>query len=126
MLEEGLLNGDCITVTGKTLKENLKNVKPLIKNQKIIYPLSDPIKKSGHIRILKGNIASKGSVAKITGKEGLFFEGPARVFNSEYDANYGISNGIVKKGEVVVIRYEGPKGGPGLSLIHISEPTRPY
>ncbi len=114
MLEEGLLNGDCITVTGKTLKENLKNVKPFIKNQKIIYPLSDPIKKSGHIRILKGNIASKGSVAKITGKEGLVFEGPARVFNSEYDANYGISNGIVKKGEVVVIRYEGPKGGPGM------------
>ena len=114
MLSEGILNGDCITVTGKTLKENLKNVKPFLKNQKIIYPLSNPIKKSGHIRILKGNIASKGSVAKITGKEGLIFEGPARVFNSEFEANSGISSGVVQKGEVVVIRYEGPKGGPGM------------
>ena len=114
MLSEGILNGDCITVTGKTLKENLKNVKPFLKNQKIIHPLSNPIKKSGHIRILKGNIASKGSVAKITGKEGLVFEGPARVFNSEFEANSGISSGVVQKGEVVVIRYEGPKGGPGM------------
>ena len=114
MLSEGILNGDCITVTGKTLKENLKNVKPFLKNQKIIYPLSNPIKKSGHIRILKGNIASKGSVAKITGKEGLVFEGPARVFNSEFEANSGIGSGVVQKGEVVVIRYEGPKGGPGM------------
>jgi dihydroxy-acid dehydratase len=114
MLSEGILNGDCITVTGKTLEENLKNVKPFLKNQKIIYPLSNPIKKSGHIRILKGNIASKGSVAKITGKEGLIFEGPARVFNSEFEANSGISSGVVQKGEVVVIRYEGPKGGPGM------------
>ncbi len=114
MLSEGILNGDCITVTGKTLEENLKNVKPFLKNQKIIHPLSNPIKKSGHIRILKGNIASKGSVAKITGKEGLFFEGPARVFNSEFEANSGISSGVVQKGEVVVIRYEGPKGGPGM------------
>ena len=114
MLSEGILNGDCITVTGKTLEENLKNVKPLLKNQKIIHPLSNPIKKSGHIRILKGNIASKGSVAKITGKEGLVFEGPARVFNSEFEANSGISSGVVQKGEVVVIRYEGPKGGPGM------------
>ena len=114
MLSEGILNGDCITVTGKTLEENLKNVKPFLKNQKIIHPLSNPIKKSGHIRILKGNIASKGSVAKITGKEGLVFEGPARVFNSEFEANSGISSGVVQKGEVVVIRYEGPKGGPGM------------
>ena len=114
MLSEGILNGDCITVTGKTLEENLKNVKPFLKNQKIIYPLSNPIKKSGHIRVLKGNIASKGSVAKITGKEGLVFEGPARVFNSEFEANSGISSGVVQKGEVVVIRYEGPKGGPGM------------
>ena len=114
MLSEGILNGDCITVSGKTLKENLKNVKPFLKNQKIIHPLSNPIKKSGHIRILKGNIASKGSVAKITGKEGLLFEGPARVFNSEFEANSGISSGVVQKGEVVVIRYEGPKGGPGM------------
>ena len=114
MLSEGILNGDCISVTGKTLEENLKNVKPFLKNQKIIYPLSNPIKKSGHIRILKGNIASKGSVAKITGKEGLVFEGPARVFNSEFEANSGIGSGVVQKGEVVVIRYEGPKGGPGM------------
>ena len=114
MLSEGILNGDCITVTGKTLEENLKNVKPFLKNQKIIHPLSNPIKKSGHIRVLKGNIASKGSVAKITGKEGLIFEGPARVFNSEFEANSGISSGVVQKGEVVVIRYEGPKGGPGM------------
>jgi dihydroxy-acid dehydratase len=114
MLSEGILNGDCITVTGKTLEENLKNVKPFLKNQKIIHPLSNPIKKSGHIRILKGNIATKGSVAKITGKEGLVFEGPARVFNSEFEANSGISSGVVQKGEVVVIRYEGPKGGPGM------------
>ena len=114
MLSEGILNGDCITVTGKTLEETKKKVKQYKKNQKKIHPQSNPIKKSGHIRILKGNIASKGSVAKITGKEGLVFEGPARVFNSEFEANSGISSGVVQKGEVVVIRYEGPKGGPGM------------
>tara|TARA_B100000963_G_scaffold361435_1_gene396744 strand:+ start:24158 stop:25831 length:1674 start_codon:yes stop_codon:yes gene_type:complete len=114
MLENSIIDGDCLTVTGKTIKENLKNVDGLSKNQDIIRPLKNPIKDSGHIRILKGNIASGGSVAKITGKEGLFFEGPARVFDSEYDANSGIAEGVVQSGEVVVIRYEGPKGGPGM------------
>ncbi|NDB04028.1 MAG: dihydroxy-acid dehydratase, partial [Flavobacteriaceae bacterium] len=114
MLEEGMLHGDCLTVTGKTLAENLANVEPLKEGQKIIKPLSDPIKATGHLRILKGNLAAGGSVAKITGKEGLRFEGPARVFDGEYAANDGIKNGKVQPGEVVVIRYEGPKGGPGM------------
>jgi len=114
MLDEGLLNGDCLTVTGKTISENLKDIKPLDLDQKIIQPISNPIKKSGHIRILYGNIASKGSVAKITGKEGLIFSGKAIVFNSEQEANDGIKEGKVHKGSVVVIRYVGPKGGPGM------------
>ena len=114
MLENNIIDGDCLTVTGKTIKENLKSLSGLSKDQDIIRPLNNPIKDSGHIRILKGNIAHGGSVAKITGKEGLFFEGPARVFDSEYDANKGIAEGVVKSGEVVVIRYEGPKGGPGM------------
>ena len=114
MLENNIIDGDCLTVTGKTIKENLKSLSGLSKDQDIIRPLNNPIKDSGHIRILKGNIAPGGSVAKITGKEGLFFEGPARVFDSEYDANKGIAEGVVKCGEVVVIRYEGPKGGPGM------------
>ena len=114
MLENDLLNGDCMTVTGKTIKENLKDVKSLDFTQEIIKPLSNPIKESGHIRILYGNIALNGSVAKITGKEGLKFSGKAIVFDSEQDANNGIKNGLVKKGNVVVIRYVGPKGGPGM------------
>ncbi len=114
MLDEGLLNGDCLTVTGKTIYENLKDIKPLDLDQKIIQPISNPIKKSGHIRILYGNIASEGSVAKITGKEGLIFSGKAIVFNSEQEANDGIKEGKVHKGSVVVIRYVGPKGGPGM------------
>nr|WP_156798627.1 dihydroxy-acid dehydratase [Gillisia limnaea] len=114
MLEEGLLHGDCLTVTGKSLAENLKEVPELIHDQDVIRPLSNPIKKTGHIRMLYGNLATEGSVAKITGKEGLVFTGTANVFNSEYDANDGISAGKVKKGEVIVIRYEGPKGGPGM------------
>jgi len=114
MLDEGLLNGDCLTVTGKTISENLKDIKPLDLDQKIIQPISNPIKKSGHIRILYGNIASEGSVAKITGKEGLIFSGKAIVFNSEQEANDGIKEGKVHKGSVVVIRYVGPKGGPGM------------
>ena len=114
MLEQGLLNGDCLTVTGKTISENLKDIKPLDLDQKIIQPVSNPIKKSGHIRILYGNIASEGSVAKITGKEGLIFSGKAIVFNSEQEANDGIKEGKVHKGSVVVIRYVGPKGGPGM------------
>ena len=114
MLDEGLLNGDCLTVTGQTISENLKDIRPLDLDQKIIQPISNPIKKSGHIRILYGNIASEGSVAKITGKEGLIFSGKAIVFNSEQEANDGIKEGKVHKGSVVVIRYVGPKGGPGM------------
>jgi dihydroxy-acid dehydratase len=114
MLEEGMLHGDCLTVTGKTLAENLAEVNALKGGQDIIRPVANPIKETGHIRILKGNLAEGGSVAKITGKEGLLFKGPARVFNGEYAANDGIRNGLVQKGEVVVIRYEGPKGGPGM------------
>src|SRR5690606_216666 len=109
-----MLHGDCLTVTGKTLAENLADVPDLAEGQQVIRALDTPIKTSGHIRILRGNLAREGSVAKISGKEGLYFKGPARVFNSEYDANEGISEGKVKKGEVVVIRYEGPKGGPGM------------
>ena len=114
MLDEKMINGDCLTVTGKTIAENLADVTPLPEDQDLLKPLSDPIKSSGHLQILKGNLASEGAVAKITGKEGTRFEGSARVFENEYDANAGIEKGMVKKGDVVVIRYEGPKGGPGM------------
>ena len=114
MLNEGMLHGDCLTVTGKTLEENLEKVPELESGQDVIRSIGSPIKKSGHIRMLYGNLASQGSVAKITGKEGLVFMGRAKVFNSEYEANAGIAEGKVKKGDVIVIRYEGPKGGPGM------------
>ncbi len=114
LLKNGLLHGDCLTVTGKTLAENLENVPDLEEGQDVIMPLDKPIKATGHLRMLYGNLAENGSVAKITGKEGLLFKGTAKVFNSEYDANDGIRDGLVKKGDVVVIRYEGPKGGPGM------------
>lgn len=114
MLKHDMLHGDCLTVTGKTLAENLENVPDLEEGQDVIRDLDNPIKKTGHIRVLYGNLAEQGSVAKITGKEGLSFTGKARVFNGEYEANDGISEGKVKKGDVVVIRYEGPKGGPGM------------
>ena len=114
MLQQGMLHGDCITVTGKTLADNLANVPDLTEGQTIIRPIETPIKSTGHIRILKGNLAQGGSVAKITGKEGLLFQGPARVFDGEFAANQGIKDGKVQPGEVVVIRYEGPKGGPGM------------
>ena len=114
MLENDMLHGECLTVTGKTLAENLSETQSLSKGQNLIRPLDHPIKSSGHIRILYGNLAPKGAVAKITGKEGLYFKGPAKVFDGEYEANDGIKNGNVKKGDVVVIRYEGPKGGPGM------------
>ena len=114
MLDNNMLNGDCLTVTGKTIAQNLKDVAKFDLNQDIIMPLEKPIKESGHIRILYGNIASHGSVAKITGKEGFIFEGVARVFDCEDDANDAISAGKIKKGDVIVIRYEGPKGGPGM------------
>ena len=114
MMDEGMLNTDCLTVTGKTIGQNLEKTPKLDSNQDIIMPIDKPIKKSGHIRILYGNIASAGSVAKITGKEGLVFKGVARVFDCEDDANEAISDGKIKKGDVIVIRFEGPKGGPGM------------
>lgn len=114
MLSVGMLNGDCMTVTGKTLAENLASVPDLSEGQDVILPIEKPIKNSGHIRVLKGNLSPTGAVAKITGKEGLIFTGKAKVFDSEYDANDGIRKGEVVKGDVVVIRYEGPKGGPGM------------
>jgi len=114
LLDEGMLYGDCLTVTGKSLAENLKKVKKYPAKQKIIRPLSDPIKKDSHLVILYGNLAPDGAVAKISGKEGLRFEGKAIVFDSEEKAMKAILDGKVKKGHVVVIRYEGPKGGPGM------------
>jgi len=114
LLDAGLLHGDCVTVTGKTLREDLEGVQPYPAGQTIIRPLSDPIKKDSHLVILYGNLAPEGGVAKITGKEGLRFEGRARVFNSEEAALKKILDGSIKKGDVVVIRYEGPKGGPGM------------
>ncbi|MGB5237736.1 MAG: dihydroxy-acid dehydratase [Flavobacteriaceae bacterium] len=114
MLDNGMLHGDCLTVTGKTVAENLSEVSGLSEGQKVIMPLDQPIKPTGHIRILYGNLAEEGAVAKITGKEGLHFTGPAKVFNDEFEANRGIGDGQVSKGDVVVIRYEGPKGGPGM------------
>ncbi len=114
LLEKGLLHGDCLTVTGKTLAENLKDVPELSENQEVIKPIEKPIKVTGHLRMLYGNLAPEGSVAKITGKEGLVFKGKAKVFEGEFAANDGIRDGKVEKGDVIVIRYEGPKGGPGM------------
>jgi len=114
LLDAGLLHGDCLTVTGKTLAENLSAVAPYADGQEIVRPLADPIKKDSHLVILYGNLAPDGAVAKITGKEGLRFKGKARVFNSEEASSAGILGGKVKAGDVVVIRYEGPKGGPGM------------
>lgn len=114
MLNHGLMDGSCMTVTGKTISENLADVKPVGSDQDIIHPVSIPIKASGHIQILFGNLASEGAVAKITGKEGEKFSGPARVFDSEDEANQAIQNNTVRPGEVMVIRYCGPKGGPGM------------
>ena len=115
LLDKGMLHGDCLTVTGNTIAENLKDIAPIdFTTQKIIYPLEQALKATGHLQILYGNLAEKGSVAKISGKEGERFEGPARVFDGEKDLVAGIGNGRVKKGDVVVIRYEGPKGAPGM------------
>ncbi len=113
MLQAGYLHGDCLTVTGKTLAENLEGYADLKENQQIIHHFNSPIKSSGHIRILYGNLAPEGSVAKITGKEGEYFEGPARCYDDEFAANEGIIN-EVQKGEVIVIRYSGPTGAPGM------------
>ncbi len=114
LLKRELLHGDCITVSGKTLAENLANVPDLSKGQEVIFDFSSPIKQSGHIQILYGNLAEEGAVAKITGKEGEQFSGTARVFDSEEEALEAIGDGTVIDGDVVVIRYEGPKGGPGM------------
>ena len=114
MLDAGMLDGNCLTVTGKTLAENLSTVDPYPDNQDIIRDFSDPIKKDSHLVVLKGNLAPSGAVAKITGKEGLSFKGNARVFDSEENCLKGILDGTVKKNDVLVIRYEGPKGAPGM------------
>jgi dihydroxy-acid dehydratase len=114
LLEKGLIDGSCITVTGKTISENLSDLPGLSEDQQIIHPVEKPIKESGHLRILYGNLAPGGSVAKITGKEGLRFEGPARIFDAEEDMLPALEQGKIQKGDVVVIRYEGPKGGPGM------------
>jgi dihydroxy-acid dehydratase len=114
LLDNDYLHGECLTVTGKSIRENLQNIEPLTFNQDVIRSFESPIKQTGHIQILYGNLASEGSVAKITGKEGLKFTGKAKVFDTEEDANSGIKNGIVEAGDVVVIRYVGPKGGPGM------------
>lgn len=114
LLDAGLFDGSCMTVTGKTQAENLRDLPGLTPGQPIVRPLSNPIKASGHIQILKGNLAPDGSVAKITGKEGLRFAGPARVYDSEEDMLHGLEQGQISKGDVIVIRYEGPKGGPGM------------
>ena len=114
-MENNLINGNILTVTGKTLEENLSDVPSLsFTNQDIIRPLSNPIKPTGHIQILRGNLAPNGSVAKITGKEGLEFEGVAKVFDGEEKMLRAFENGEIKKGQVIVIRYEGPQGGPGM------------
>ena len=114
LLDAGLLHGDCLTVTGCTLADNLSDVEPYPEGQTIVRPLSDPIKADSHLAVLYGNLAAEGSVAKISGKEGTEFSGPARVFDSEEEALRAILDGVVRAGDVVVIRYEGPKGGPGM------------
>ena len=114
MLDKGLMDGDCMTVTGKTLAENLASSKGLKEGQKIIRPVEDPLKKTGHIAILHGNLAPDSAVAKITGKEGARFRGPARAFDSEEAMLAALEQGAIQRGDVVIIRYEGPKGGPGM------------
>ena len=114
LLEKGYLDGDCLTVTGKTLSENLQPLPGLAAGQDVIRPLERPIKPSGHLQILRGNLAPQGAVAKITGKEGLRFTGPARVYDSEEEMLASFTRQEIRKGDVVIIRYEGPKGGPGM------------
>jgi dihydroxy-acid dehydratase len=114
LMGEGLIEGDCLTVTGKTVAENLDGLPGLKQGQDVFHAIDDPIKQTGHIQILKGNLAPGGSVAKITGKEGLQFSGPAKVFDAEEMMLEALEKGRINKGDVVVIRYEGPKGGPGM------------
>jgi dihydroxy-acid dehydratase len=114
MLNEGMLDGSQMTVTGRSIAENLKDINPIGSEQSVIFPVTQPVKSTGHIQILYGNLASGGSVAKITGKEGEVFSGTAKVYESEEAANQGIQNKEIKEGDVIVIRYCGPKGGPGM------------
>ncbi len=114
LLDEGLMNGDCMTVTGKTLAENLVSLPGFKEGQEIVKPMSDPIKATGHIQILTGNLAPGGSVAKVTGKEGEKFVGPAKVFDGEQSMIESLEQGTIEKGDVIIIRYEGPRGGPGM------------
>jgi dihydroxy-acid dehydratase len=114
LLAEGFLHGECMTVTGKTLAENVEKLPGLKEGQKIVQPVSNPIKPTGHIQILFGNLSPEGSVAKITGKEGLVFSGPARCYNSEEEMLHALEQKKIQKGDVIIIRYEGPKGGPGM------------
>jgi len=114
LLDGGLLHGECLTVTGKTVEENLQEVMPLVGDQSVVYPLSNPIKQTGHIQVLYGNVAKDGAVAKITGKEGEKFTGNAKVYDNEQAAINAILDNKVSKGDIIVIRYVGPKGGPGM------------
>jgi dihydroxy-acid dehydratase len=114
LLEKGYLNGDCMTVTGKTIAQNLVELKGLAEGQKVIYPIEKPLKATGHIRIMRGNFCPAGAIAKITGKEGLRFCGTARCYNSEQDMLHALERKEIQKGDVIVIRYEGPQGGPGM------------
>ena len=114
LLEKGLLNGDCLTVTGNSLAENLAGLPGLAEDQKIVHTVEDPIKSTGHLQVLRGNLAPDGAVAKITGKEGLQFSGPARVYDSEEDMIAALEKNEIQRGDAIVIRYEGPKGGPGM------------
>jgi dihydroxy-acid dehydratase len=114
LLAEGLLQGDCMTVTGKTVRDNVRDLPGLSADQQIVKPFKKPIHPRGHIQILKGNLAPEGAVAKITGKEGLRFSGAAKVYDSEEDMLHALERKEIQKGDVIVIRYEGPKGGPGM------------
>lgn len=122
LLDKGMFHGDCMTVTGKTVAENLKDIKAIAAGNPIVMPIESPIKATGHLQILYGNLAPEGSVAKITGKEGLLFEGVAKVYDSEELMMAGLARKEITKGMVVVIRYEGPKGGPGMP--EMLTPTR--
>lgn len=126
LLDEKLINGDCLTITGKTIAENLSGLKPLKLGQKIIQPINKPLKSTGHLRILYGNLAPEGAVAKITGHEGIKFTGPARVFEDEVCFVKSVHEKIIQPGDVVVIRYQGPKGGPGMPEMLIPTATIAY
>jgi dihydroxy-acid dehydratase len=114
LMEHGLIDGSCLTVTGKTMAENLADLPGLKKGQQVVQPFDKPLKATGHIRIMRGNFCPDGAVAKITGKEGLVFKGPANCFDSEEDMLHALEAKKIKKGDVVIIRYEGPQGGPGM------------